>query len=151
MSELDNNKFFQKYLKKASSYLGNKEKSTHLLKKAAKLAPTKKGALGEAWEKVNLFIDLFKAYINGSYRDISTKSILTVIGALIYFVSPIDVVPDFIVGLGFLDDATILAYTFKQINKDVEKYKIWKEKNDEKADSLNLVEIEPKNQDHELD
>ncbi|PGS53421.1 YkvA family protein [Bacillus sp. AFS041924] len=151
MSELDSNKFFQKYVKKASSYLGNKEKSTQLLKKAAKLAPTKKGALGEAWEKVNLFIDLFKAYINGSYRDISTKSILTVIGALIYFVSPIDVVPDFIVGLGFLDDATILAYTFKQINKDVEKYKIWKEKNNGKADSLNLVEIEPTKQDHELD
>src|SRR5690242_361572 len=105
MSELNENKFFKKYLKKDSSYLENKEKSTNLVKKAAKLAPDKKGALGEAWEKVNLFIDLFKSYINGSYRDISTKSILTVIGALIYFVSPIDAIPDFIVGLGFLDDA----------------------------------------------
>ncbi|PEL13301.1 YkvA family protein [Bacillus sp. AFS017336] len=151
MSELNKNKFFQKYFKKASSYLGNKEKSTHLLKKAAKLAPTKKGALGEAWEKVNLFIDLFKAYINGSYRDISTKSILTVIGALIYFVSPFDLIPDFIVGLGFLDDATILAYTFKQLNKDIEKYKIWKEIEKEKVDSLNLVEIEPTDQDQKLD
>ncbi|PFH82598.1 YkvA family protein [Bacillus sp. AFS088145] len=150
MSELNENKFFKKYLKKASSYLGNKEKSTNLLKKAAKLAPDKKGALGEAWGKVNLFIDLFKSYINGSYRDISTKSILTVIGALIYFVSPIDAIPDFIVGLGFLDDATILAYTFKQINKDIEKYKIWKENNNEKDDLINLVEIEESEQDHEL-
>ncbi|MEH7351042.1 MULTISPECIES: YkvA family protein [Gottfriedia] len=150
MSELNENKFFKKYLKKASSYLGNKEKSTNLLKKAAKLAPNKKGALGEAWEKVNLFIDLFKSYINGSYRDISTKSILTVIGALIYFVSPIDAIPDFIVGLGFLDDATILAYTFKQLNKDIEKYKIWKENNNEKDDPSNIVEIEESVQDHEL-
>ncbi|MEH7452173.1 YkvA family protein [Gottfriedia acidiceleris] len=150
MSELNENKFFKKYLKKASSYLGNKEKSTNLLKKAAKLAPDKKGALGEAWGKVNLFIDLFKSYINGSYRDISTKSILTVIGALIYFVSPIDAIPDFIVGLGFLDDATILAYTFKQINKDIERYKIWKENNNEKDDLTNLVEIEESVQDHEL-
>lgn len=150
MSELNENKFFTKYLKKASSYLGNKEKSTNLLKKAAQLAPDKKGALGEAWEKVNLFIDLFKSYINGSYRDISTKSILTVIGALIYFVSPIDAIPDFIVGLGFLDDATILAYTFKQINKDIEKYKLWKENNNEKVDPANLVEIEESEKDHEL-
>lgn len=131
MSNEDKNTFFQKYLKNASSYLGNKEKSSDLLKKAMKLAPKKKGALGDAWEKVILFIDLFKAYINGSYRDISTKSIVTVIAALLYFVSPIDAMPDFLVGLGLLDDATILAYTFKQLNTDIEKFKIWKRKKQE--------------------
>lgn len=133
MTNIDNNSFFQKYLKKASSYLGNKDKSSELLKKAVYMAPKKKGSLGDAWEKVILFIELFKAYINGSYRDISTKSILTVIAALLYFVSPVDALPDFIVGLGLVDDATILVYTFNQLNKDIEKFKIWKH-NKEKVD-----------------
>ena len=41
-----------------------------------------------------------------------TRAKLTIIGALAYFVSPIDLVPDFILGLGFVDDATILAAAF---------------------------------------
>jgi len=142
MTNLNNNSFFQKYFKKASSYLGNKEKSTDLLKKAMKLAPKKKGALGDTWEKVLLFIDLFKSYINGSYRDISTKSILTVIAALLYFVSPIDAIPDFLVGMGLLDDVTILAYTFKQLNSDIEKFKIWKEVNKENEVLPNKEDVE---------
>ncbi len=38
-----------------------------------------------------------------------TRARLTLLGALVYFVTPLDVVPDVIIGLGFLDDATILA------------------------------------------
>jgi uncharacterized membrane protein YkvA (DUF1232 family) len=34
---------------------------------------------------------------------------LTLIAALAYFVSPFDLVPDMILGLGFLDDASVLA------------------------------------------
>lgn len=127
MTNLNVTSLFKKYIHKASSYLGNKEKSNSLLKEAIILAPKKKGALGDAWDKVLLFIELFKSYLNGSYRDISKTSILTVIGALIYFVTPIDAVPDFILGIGLLDDATVIAFTFNQLNKDLEKYKIWKE------------------------
>ncbi|MDP4163640.1 MAG: DUF1232 domain-containing protein, partial [Bacillota bacterium] len=52
-----------------------------------------------------------------------------VIGSVIYFVSPIDLVPDFIAGLGFLDDAAVIGFTLKKISGDLERYKEWKEKN----------------------
>ena len=41
-------------------------------------------------------------------------------------VSPIDLVPDFIFGLGFLDDAMILVYILKQLYEVLDRYKIWK-------------------------
>jgi uncharacterized membrane protein YkvA (DUF1232 family) len=37
-----------------------------------------------------------------------TSARLTLIAALAYFVSPFDIVPDFLLGIGFLDDATVL-------------------------------------------
>jgi uncharacterized membrane protein YkvA (DUF1232 family) len=44
---------------------------------------------------------------------------LTILGALVYFVSPFDLVPDFIVGLGFLDDATILATAIAAVRSSI--------------------------------
>lgn len=34
---------------------------------------------------------------------------LTLIGAMAYFVMPVDMVPDFLLGFGFADDASVLA------------------------------------------
>ena len=39
----------------------------------------------------------------------------TLIGALAYFIMPIDAVPDFIAGLGFTDDAAVLALAIKMV------------------------------------
>jgi uncharacterized membrane protein YkvA (DUF1232 family) len=40
---------------------------------------------------------------------------LILIAALAYFVSPFDLVPDIILGLGFLDDASVLAAAFAAV------------------------------------
>ncbi len=67
------------------------------------------------------------AYANGNYKDISNTSIVAVIGSLLYFISPLDVVPDFILGLGFLDDAFIIGYVFNKITKELDQYQKWKD------------------------
>jgi uncharacterized membrane protein YkvA (DUF1232 family) len=46
-----------------------------------------------------------------------TKAML--LAALAYFVMPIDVVPDFILGLGFTDDMTVLLTAFGLIRSNV--------------------------------
>jgi uncharacterized membrane protein YkvA (DUF1232 family) len=39
----------------------------------------------------------------------------TIAGALAYFISPIDAIPDFIIGLGFTDDAGVIATTLATV------------------------------------
>ncbi len=53
--------------------------------------------------------DLVAAYYCAFDPSTPNRVRLVLIGALAYFVLPFDAVPDFIVGLGFTDDVTILA------------------------------------------
>jgi uncharacterized membrane protein YkvA (DUF1232 family) len=52
--------------------------------------------------------DLVAAYYCAIDPDVPFRVRATLMGALFYFVTPIDVIPDFLVGLGFSDDATVL-------------------------------------------
>ncbi|MBE7636436.1 DUF1232 domain-containing protein [Sneathiella sp. P13V-1] len=47
----------------------------------------------------------------------SVKAIL--FGALAYFIMPADVVPDFIVGLGFTDDASVIAAAIAAVRSHI--------------------------------
>jgi uncharacterized membrane protein YkvA (DUF1232 family) len=114
------------YEGKARKYL-DPEKAEALLQKAIRKANDKKGSLGEVWEKLQLFFELIKAYFKGEYRNVSKGTILTILGAIIYFVSPIDMVPDFIVGLGILDDAAVIGFAIKKISVELEDFQRWKQ------------------------
>jgi uncharacterized membrane protein YkvA (DUF1232 family) len=45
-------------------------------------------------------------------------------GAIAYVVMPIDVIPDFILGLGWIDDAFVLAATTTKISEEISRYKM---------------------------
>jgi uncharacterized membrane protein YkvA (DUF1232 family) len=68
---------------------------------------------------------LIRAYANGSYRQISADSFSLIIAAIIYFVMPIDALPDFIVGLGLIDDAAILTWTFNKVTTELARFTQW--------------------------
>jgi uncharacterized membrane protein YkvA (DUF1232 family) len=115
-----------KHRENAKGYFDNPKKTEGLLKKAILKAKNNKGTLGDAWEKLQLFVDLVQAYTKGEYRNVAPSSILTIIGAILYFVSPLDVVPDFLVGLGIVDDAAVIGFTLKKLSVEINEFKKWK-------------------------
>ena len=127
-----------KYLEKAKSYLGNTEKSNELLDSADKKSAKNRTQLEGVWEPLQLLFGMFRSYAKKEYTEIPTRSILAIIAAILYFVTPIDVIPDILFGLGFADDAAVIAFTVKQIQDDLEKYKLWSEKQ--------TITIEPEQQ-----
>lgn len=68
---------------------------------------------------------MLRAWIQGDYKNISTKSIIAVVAALIYFVNPLDLIPDFIPIIGQIDDIFILGYLIKMLNKEIERFMAW--------------------------
>jgi uncharacterized membrane protein YkvA (DUF1232 family) len=121
-------KGMKKYESKAQQYLEDKDKAEGLLSKAVKKATAKKSALSEVWEKLQLLFELFKAWLKGDYKEIPKKSLVMIVATILYFVSPLDLVPDFIAGLGLFDDAAVIAFAVKQISSDLDKFKLWKQK-----------------------
>ncbi len=61
----------------------------------------------------------------GRYKDLATPKFLLAILSILYVVSPLDFVPDYILGLGWLDDITIATIGWKTISDAVYNYKLW--------------------------
>lgn len=60
---------------------------------------------------------------------------MLVIAAIIYFVSPIDFMPDMLPG-GFIDDAAVIAYVVTQIKADLDNFLAWEvERSYDESDS----------------
>jgi len=136
-------KGYKRYKNRADEYLNDKEKATNLLDSAKEKAEKRKGPLHDAWEKIQLFFSIFEDWIKGRYKVIPVRSIAMITVGLIYFVIPTDLIPDFIVGLGFGDDAAVLVFIFKQVSNDLEDYKIWKKAQEENEDEDTVIVIEP--------
>ena len=72
---------------------------------------------------------MIKSYINGEYKEIPVGTLVAVVGAIVYWVSPVDVIPDVIPGVGYVDDALVVAYCLKAIKTDLDDYKKWYSEN----------------------
>ncbi|KIA91324.1 methyltransferase type 11 [Pedobacter kyungheensis] len=119
--------FFKKSQSKATVILNDKTRASKTIKDALGKAVTNKGDLEGVWAKLVLLFAVSKDYVNGSYTEIPKRSIVAILGGLVYFLSPIDVIPDFVPALGFIDDIYILNLVYRQVLKDLEKYKAWKD------------------------
>ncbi len=68
---------------------------------------------------------LIKAYSNGQYREFPYRSLVKIVAAVIYFVSVVDLIPDFIPVLGLTDDLAILAWVFSSVKDDLQQFVDW--------------------------
>lgn len=84
-----------------------------------------KGALGNRLDDFKYFLKLIKAYAKGEYRNVPKKHIVLCLLAVIYFVNPVDLVPDAILGLGYIDDLAVINWVYLKIREEIHKYKIW--------------------------
>ena len=76
--------------------------------------------------RVRLLVDLVSDYQRRRYRKVSVRIIHAATYALLYFLSPNDVVPDQIPLVGFGDDAAIIGLVFYLAEQDLEDYSSWK-------------------------
>lgn len=120
--------FFQRFMKKAETYLKHPKEVTKLLNDAFKKASAQKdlGTLAaEAWESLQLLSRMIKAAVSGEYNGIPNSTVVAGVAVFIYFLSPIDLIPDMIPIIGLLDDAALLAWFMSSIKTELDKFKAW--------------------------
>ena len=119
---------FEHYRAKAQDLVRNPEDVGRLAANASE-----KLRQGTGWsakfravrDDLALLIDLLGAYTRGDYTAVSKRSLVTVAAGVLYFLMPFDVLPDFIVGLGLLDDAAVIGYVVSVVREELDAYRRW--------------------------
>ncbi len=76
--------------------------------------------------KLRLLWMVLRDYANGTYRKVPWKAVAALAAAVVYVVSPLDLVPDFLVPLGFTDDVLAIALTWGLVKRELREYCAWK-------------------------
>lgn len=113
---------------KAEKTLKNQAKVDELLERIEeKLKVIPK--IGEQLSHIPVFIQLVKCFVTKKYTKIPIGSILAIVSALVYFLSPIDAIPDFLPGIGYVDDAAVIGACLLLVNSDVKEFIRWRDGN----------------------
>jgi uncharacterized membrane protein YkvA (DUF1232 family) len=72
-----------------------------------------------------LFINMMRDHFNKTYTGMSQWTILLMVVAIIYTISPIDIIPDVPI-IGYIDDAVVLGFVLTRVKKEIAKYQTWK-------------------------
>mgnify|MGYP001245301356 FL=1 len=122
---------FARFLALAGKVVRSPAGLQRVAKQAAQKMIKRGGAsLAAAQEQLRTLIDLVTAYAQGDYREISMATLVSVVAALLYFIAPLDAVPDFLFGWGLLDDAAVISYVSGQLRKELEAFKKWQDQSD---------------------
>ncbi|MCI0472473.1 MAG: DUF1232 domain-containing protein [Ignavibacteria bacterium] len=78
------------------------------------------------FKQIKLGFEMLKDYRSKKYTEIPWKTIALITAALLYFLNPMDFIPDFMGFIGFTDDAIVLSVVFNSLRKDLIKYCSWK-------------------------
>ncbi len=117
---------FPSFERRAKSLVQTPERVQKLAGQAVrKLSAQGSDSLKNAKDQLLLAIALVRAWVSGDYREVSNKTIVIVVAALLYFVVPLDTIPDFLFGWGLIDDIAVLGYVFTQVKEEMDAFALW--------------------------
>ena len=126
MSEMDKKaqeKLEQGYPKAEKVLNNNKKLDEVLTEKKLNLLPV----VGTSLAMIPSMISLVRSYTKKEYTEIPIGTIIAIVSALIYFVSPVDLIPDVIPVAGHLDDAAVVGACLALVKSDLDDYKKWRD------------------------
>lgn len=124
--------FFKTATRRAGKYAGGGLAILELLRealtKAKDVAGNENKGVGQVLlEKVTILSRMVKAYFTGEYKIIPWGSIVKIIAVLIYFISPIDVIPDILPFIGLTDDLALTMWLFSSLKEDLKNFEVWEQ------------------------
>ena len=118
----------KEYISKAKTIINDDEKLKKLiedvLKKLKEISSDKKTS-AKLNDSLRLFIRIINAYTSKEYTYIPWKTICLIVAGLIYFIYPVDLIPDFIPVSGLIDDVALIAWIYESIQDDIDNFLEW--------------------------
>jgi uncharacterized membrane protein YkvA (DUF1232 family) len=127
-AEAPRSRSFRRASTRAQDYVRHPDRLADLLKDATRKAEQPpSGRMGATLEDLKALVRLASAYVRGDYRAVSRDNLVKVIAAIVYFVSPIDLLPDFLGPFGLTDDAVVVAFVLRKLREELSTFLAWEE------------------------
>lgn len=119
-----NSKFFAAARMRAERLTKDPEKLQKIAEESYKSGAARSGPFTAVMDDFRTLIRLVVAYARGHYREIPTDALVVVVAGLVYVVSPLDLIPDFLPG-GFADDAAVVVWVVKTVRSELDNFRAW--------------------------
>ena len=116
---------WKRAVRTAETIVADAKKLAEVLEEGVKKMNAHSKALAAVLADLQLIVRMVRARLKGEYRDLSNKSLVILVGALLYFLMPLDAIPDFIPGVGYLDDAGVIAMALGTVKTEIDKFRAW--------------------------
>jgi uncharacterized membrane protein YkvA (DUF1232 family) len=116
---------FRPFQQQAEDLVHRSPRLRALARRAQAKVSAPRSRLGSLRTDIPVLIRLVRAYARGDYRQLPWRAIVLSTAAVLYFVTPFDLIPDVLIGTGFLDDAVVVAYVLKAIRDDLARFEDW--------------------------
>lgn len=84
---------------------------------------SEKGLMKTFFGEIKLYFRMLSDVFTCKYTKMPMGSLVAGLGALLYVISPVDLIPDFIPVLGILEDIVVLGLCMKFARYDIQEYK----------------------------
>jgi uncharacterized membrane protein YkvA (DUF1232 family) len=116
---------FRRAVEGAAAVAGGRQPFGRLFAAAAAILRGHPSALSRIRDDAGALYRMARETLAGRYRKLPKRSLIAAVAALFYLVDPIDLIPDVLPALGFLDDAVVLAWVVRQIRRDIDAFLVW--------------------------
>jgi uncharacterized membrane protein YkvA (DUF1232 family) len=125
-NEITQSAAFRRATVDAEAYVSDPKRLRKLIEDAiGKINVIPRGPFGETWPYLLAMVRVVRDYQRAEYRDLAAAKLLIILAAIIYFVSPFDVIPDWIPVLGHIDDAFVVSLALKSVRSDLDTFMAW--------------------------
>ena len=76
-------------------------------------------------DDLRTMLRLVRASVNRTYTEVSKANLAYIVGAVVYFLVPIDSIPDILGPFGYLDDAAVILWVISLVEEELESFKDW--------------------------
>ena len=121
------NRYFNIAKNRAKYIFRDKQKLIQLLLGVARKISTNNVEFKSIRTKLKVILRMVRAYAIGKYKLIPWKSIILLTAVLIYFLMPLDLMPDFIPVTGYIDDFSLLLWVYNHLQDDINTFVWWEE------------------------
>lgn len=113
--------------RRAERLASDPQETERLLSRAASKAERVRNArrVRGFWSDLTALFRLVRARVRGEYERLPWRAMISALAAIVYFVNPLDVIPDVIPFLGYVDDAAVLAFVLRMISGDISRFREW--------------------------